>query len=449
MNPEFLRNLWLELTPWRMAAMAGILALIFAATALTGGDILYRTAVFLYYAIVVVWGTRNAALSVVGEIRNRTWDSQRLSALGPGQMMWGKLFGATAYNWFGGIVCLAVILVFVSETRGTGEATASLVYYLAVGVISHAAALLASLIAVGRNRSPSRLDVFFHQVVGLFAAVWVYTVWSMTKPTVFWTQSPFAAASFDWWGVAVNGSTFMLLSLSIFAAWLLVGCYRTMRIELQMRNGPWVWLGFLVFSGFYCAGFESGNFSVASAPMGEFSLRLAQAGVMFLFLSYVMAFLEPKNSVRYRWMAGELSARRYGKVLGALQGWMTSALAALAVGIVLLAALGHGGAWQVAALVAAVLGFFVRDMAAIVLVGSLSPRKSDLAVLAALCVPYIVLPLLLRGLGGAALLVLCYPRFGSEPLWLSPAVAVCEAVLAAVCAVLFLVPRVSPTAKKA
>ena len=29
--------------------------------------------------IVVVWGTRNAALSVVGEIRDRTWDMQRLS----------------------------------------------------------------------------------------------------------------------------------------------------------------------------------------------------------------------------------------------------------------------------------------------------------------------------------------------------------------------------------
>ena len=59
---------------------------------------------------VVLWGTRSAALSVVGEIRERTWDSQKLSSIGPSQMVWGKLFGATFANWFGGALCLPFIL---------------------------------------------------------------------------------------------------------------------------------------------------------------------------------------------------------------------------------------------------------------------------------------------------------------------------------------------------
>lgn len=71
----------------------------FGAAALSAGTS-YRpaaVATFLYYVIVVLWGSRNAALGVVGEIRERTWDVQRLSALSAGQMTWGKLFGATIY----------------------------------------------------------------------------------------------------------------------------------------------------------------------------------------------------------------------------------------------------------------------------------------------------------------------------------------------------------------
>ena len=52
----------------------------------------------------MLWGTRSAALSVVAEIRERTWDSQKLSSIGPWTMVWGKLFGATAANWFGALV---------------------------------------------------------------------------------------------------------------------------------------------------------------------------------------------------------------------------------------------------------------------------------------------------------------------------------------------------------
>ena len=60
MNPEFRRNLWLELTPRRVAFMAGVLLLIFLAAALTGGGDSRPAAVakYIYYFIVVLWGTR-------------------------------------------------------------------------------------------------------------------------------------------------------------------------------------------------------------------------------------------------------------------------------------------------------------------------------------------------------------------------------------------------------
>ena len=112
MNPEFQRNVWLELTPRRMILMVALLALAFLAAALSGGKDYGTggTAEWIFYAIVVVWGTRNAATAVVGEIRDRTWDMQRLSSLSAATMTWGKLFGSTIYNWFGGAICLAVLL---------------------------------------------------------------------------------------------------------------------------------------------------------------------------------------------------------------------------------------------------------------------------------------------------------------------------------------------------
>ncbi len=36
-----------------------------------------------------------------------------------------------------------------------------------------------------------------------------------------------------------------------------IGCYRQMRTELQMRNGPLVWLAFSLFLAIYVAGFAS------------------------------------------------------------------------------------------------------------------------------------------------------------------------------------------------
>ncbi len=101
MNPEFVRNLWLEAAPFRLALIAGVLLLVFAALSVSpfgqSGNAA-AIAQLLYWFVTVLWGTRAAGLSVVGEIRERTWDSQKLSAIGPVEMVWGKLVGATIHT---------------------------------------------------------------------------------------------------------------------------------------------------------------------------------------------------------------------------------------------------------------------------------------------------------------------------------------------------------------
>ncbi|MGD9744688.1 MAG: hypothetical protein AB7V53_18750, partial [Dongiaceae bacterium] len=100
MNPELVRNLWVELTPRRILAALFVLGSVFAlawASMQADDRALARAALWAYYLIVLLWGPRQAALTLADEVADRTWDTQRMSALGPWQMAWGKLAGGTSF----------------------------------------------------------------------------------------------------------------------------------------------------------------------------------------------------------------------------------------------------------------------------------------------------------------------------------------------------------------
>src|SRR5262249_32005097 len=131
MNPELMRNLWLELSPRRLTLMFGVLALLFATAALGGGNIKSPATVAeaMFILIVILWDTRKAADAVIGEIRDRTWDGQRLSAIPAWSMVWGKLFGSTSYVWAGGAFCIAILVVNSFVEKGEVAALYDLFYY--------------------------------------------------------------------------------------------------------------------------------------------------------------------------------------------------------------------------------------------------------------------------------------------------------------------------------
>lgn len=439
MNPEFQRNLWVELTPRRMTLMVVLLALAFFAAAISGGVdySLAGTARWLYYAIVVVWGTRNAAMAVVGEIRDRTWDMQLLSSIAPGEMTWGKLFGATIYNWFGGAICLAVLLSDTVAHQGAPTALIDLVYYLAVGAISQAAAFLASLIAVRRRQAHSRLDIFVYQVVGLAAGAAVYTIWSIADPAGSILTHKKASDFVLWWGQSFDTRGFLLASLAVFTAWTLVGCYREMRLELKMRNGIWVWLAFLVFMGLYVAGLDAWLVNDQSlADWDAASLRLGLAGTTFAALTYLMVVLEPKDRVHYRWLGSQLATARFGAFFGGLQAWMMSYAATILCAAALLVMLyrSHPELVEQSALIAAAVGFLTRDVSIFVLMRSLpGRRRGDFAALGILFALYVLAPAIVKGLGLENALMAFYPH-PTAPLWVGPLVAWAEGLGVAVLA---------------
>jgi hypothetical protein len=434
MNPEFLRNVWLELTARRAVFMIVVLALVFFAAALAGGSNYSpaNVAELLFYFIVVFWGSRNAALSVVGEIRDRTWDLQRLSSLGAGTMAWGKLFGSTIYNWFGGAICLTVLLASEVVHQGPVTALIDLVYYIGIGVISQAAALLASLIAARRRNAHFRYGAFAYQLAGVLAALFVFWIWSAADPagSILIHKKP--TEFIVWWQSSFDSRPFLLLSLASFAAWTLVACYRQMRIELKMRNGPSVWLAFLLFMGVYAAGFDAWQSSgPETAAWDSVARRLALATSTFGILTYVMVLLEPKERVLYRWMGAQIAAGHVDKALLRFQAWMMSYFAAIAVAAALVVRLvqleGRFGP-DTAAIVSAT-GFLTRDVALFVLFQSLpGRRRGDFAAVVALFALYALIPAILHGLDLTRALPFFYPEPG-DPLWLSPVVAWGEAIV--------------------
>ena len=114
MNPELRRNLWLEFSAHRLIAMPAIIVLIgMFIYAISKEDALKNLAIAAAVGAVVLlplWGARLAMESVTEEARDRTWDAQRLSSIGPWQMTWGKLLGATAFVWYGGAICLLLFI---------------------------------------------------------------------------------------------------------------------------------------------------------------------------------------------------------------------------------------------------------------------------------------------------------------------------------------------------
>lgn len=429
MSPEFRRNLWLELTPRRVVFMAGFLALAFFAVGVT--NIAYSPATAaqtLFYFIVVLWGTRNAGMSVVSEIRDRTWDLQRLSSISAADMTWGKLFGSTIYNWLGGAICLGVMLIYGIAHNTPVATLLDIIYYITAGVIAQSAAFLASLIAVRRRSAHSRLDVFIYQIVGILAALGVLYVWEAADPEGALLLGHKPTDFIAWWGATFDARPFLLVSLAIFAGWILTGCYREMRRELQLRNGPLVWLGFLAFIGLYVAGFDAWlTRDATTAQWSVVALRLALASTAYGFLTYVMVLLEPKDRVLYRWYGSQIASGQVGLALRSLQAWIMSWFATIAVGAVLvwwLLAQGMGG---YSALTADALGFLTRDLAIFVLF-AVSTRRSDFAALATLFALYIFVPAILDGIGLSSALPFFYPR-ATDPTWFGPAAAWAEAAM--------------------
>lgn len=400
-NPELRRNLWLELSVQRLIAMPAVLFLLFMLGWSWGEqEAVAQGALFVGWALLVLWGTRMACDSVVAEVQGRTWDGQRLSGIGPGAMTVGKLFGGTVYAWYGAGICLLAMLL----SGGVRDDDLAPLRLVSTGLFAHGVALWFGLIQLRLQSGVRRFQVTFAQILAIIAS-------AQFLPLV-------AGFAFEinWYGIVFQPDVFALCVTALFAVWGWIGCYRLMRAELQYRSRPFVWLLFLGFLVFFFTGFTDRLPDLSdSLPMEAGFVEIGLSFHILVVATWLAGFLEPKSIVRLRRLIDRTRRADWRGVLDDLPPWVAGLPVVILVGIVTALRLPDGGV--VAAQVLSTILFLLRDMALVHYV-ALGPnmRRGHLASLIYLIVLYAIVPALLGSVGAYDLLALFVPVAGAQML---------------------------------
>ena len=200
-----------------------------------------------------------------------------------------------------------------------------------------------------------------------------------------------------------------------------------MRVELQLRNLPWAWAGFVLIAALYIAGFDSAS----EAEAGALDHRLTLAAAACAVCAYLGALIEPADPVRARQFLAGLNPIK-GLDLERLV-WITPLVAKpMALTVILLVwdamiRQRDTGAPQ-AALTLAALAFVLRDLGLIAAFRFGSPRRGDFNVLMRLAFLYVLGGLVGRLVGGVNGPALFIPTL--RPVALSLVSGSVQAVLA-------------------
>lgn len=423
-NPEFLRNLMLQLSLQRFLIAPFAFGAIFLVTWLgTENDptVLAEVANVIFWVLVLLWGTRRAADALAEEISGGTWDSQRLSALGAWPMTWGKFFGGTVYVWYCAAFCLGVWLLATLQTRPAAEALQEALFMVGDGLFAQMVAFAASLMFLRKQPLARRLPVTFCQLLGLGAGLLMRS--EPGQIANLWLE----VETVDWYGLEIEPNLFHLLSLTAFGAWALIGAYRLMRAELQFRAWPWIWLCFAVFLMAYAEGFFHNLLGAAHPQAGLNLLAPLAVGVL---LTYAVLFAEQKDVVRYRWALRALRSGDWRRGFALLPLWVPTfgLAAALAIANAIQADPAVlAGAWEpeirdlgvlpTPAVFIALICFLARDVALVLALNfGRKRRRADMTALVYLVVLYGPLPGIIVVLGFDPIGSLFYPASFGDPL---------------------------------
>lgn len=405
MNPEFRRQLWLQFTATRLALLPALLLTCFTAVFLSANETPARylaiAGALLFAGLVWGMGTLAAGASVIDEVTDRTWDQQRMSAMQPWAMTWGKLAGATAYGWYGGALCLLVALpsALMSEHR-------ELAWRLTVAGILSGVFLQAALLAV--NLQLAKIGGRMVRRGG---------VWTLLM-LLLWGLGPVTGLVRDpgptWWGQPLNALDFTVLSMALFALCAVVAAWRSMAEVLMVRQWPWGWPALALLATVYLTGFIPSH-------------RLASFGLMGLAacatLSYVSLLTEPQPRPLWQRVATRLAGGQWRAALLQLPRWPTTLLLALpfAVWVTLSLSNDHFLPWPGRDLFAlhpvSLVLLMGRDCAlALFLAFSLTGRRPVMGFVVLMAVLYGLLPWLFGLAHNDVLLGLVQPLLATGPL---------------------------------
>lgn len=323
MNPEIQRYAWLELSVQRLILLPLVLiglaiALPKQATSFIG--------LFGFLTLGIMWGIRAAFGAIPKEVTDRTWDWQRMSALSPWTMAWGKLLGSTLAPWYGALISLGIFAV--AGLKNSPISIGQIILFLVgVAVSLQAFAMMVSLQLIrqpGFGQKPGNrwlgvaVSLFF-----FFALVVPASVLLTEAIRHFFRKGNTLEINVYWYQINIGKHLidFTLLSLYLFVGWSLLGLYRSMRIQQQYTNSPLIWLLFVLYLLTYAAGFAYNwerflfqNPLMAPEFGGPLQQQLFPKFVtcmpLAIGLVYLTMLIEPKDPVGFRKLLQAAKERR-------------------------------------------------------------------------------------------------------------------------------------------
>jgi hypothetical protein len=382
MNPEFRRQLWLQFSLTRLVLIPALLAICMVAAYLSTPVKILESWTFLasgaFFLLVFGMGVRAAGASVTDEITEATWDQQRMSAMQPWSMAWGKLAGATAYSWYGAALCLLVAVPSALSTHDHVLSKALSAVLLGVFFQAVMVAVNLQLVKIGGTVA-RRGGLWLLVLMGLLL---FNLVPSLTRDL----------HQITWWNMAFSSQGFTIASLVLCVACALVSCWRSMAEVLAVRQLPWGWPALALVTTTYLAGFKPENPALFFAGFGLIVCTLVTYGALVT---------EPQTRPLWQRIITQLQSGRWVTALQLLPRWPTtlclSAVFALVCMVVLDAgffAVTTGPRWgQMAQQPIAFVLLLGRDCC-IALFFAFSPtgRRPMLAFLVSMFVLYGVLP---------------------------------------------------------
>ncbi|GMR07357.1 MAG: hypothetical protein BMS9Abin26_0360 [Gammaproteobacteria bacterium] len=423
-NPEFQRNIWLEFTLHRLLATPIIIGAVFlllflSSSSLEGFWVLANNvSMILLVVIMLFWGVRQAAEAVSTEIKDRTWDGQRMSAISPWSLAWGKLFGSTLFTWYTAIFCVA--LYYISgKAAGIEYTTLKTIVVVLSGLLTQAIALLASMNVIQKNRDQSRSSS-----TAVFAVV-------VTIGGISLYAAMDARTTVDWFGMSYDGLPFISLSMLVWLVWAYIGIYRYMRSELQLRNGPIVWTAFMIFALLYSAGFI--NISIFDQDH-IVATRMFYVYNILLASVYMLLLTEKKDPILFRRAFKKLRDNRYIRFSEELTNWPINMAMLILFAIFFLASKYSGLTLQnemvnINNYILASIVFMFRD-AGIILFFSFSanPKRIEVTSIIYLAILYLLIPKILDLMGLSYLSAALIPTSGVN-IWFTIVAACLQVVL--------------------
>lgn len=417
MNPEFRRQLWLGFSVTRLAVLPLLLLACFAVAFLSTPDnvatVLAITGAAMFAVLVWGMGTLAAGSSVMDEITERTWDQQRMSAMQPWAMTWGKLGGATAYGWYGGALCLLVAAPAALWSGLGDKVLQTALMAVLLGLFLQALLIAFNLQLVKNGGHQASRGGIWLLVVGL--------LWG-AAPLFGLSREP----SVTWWGQPFGSLNFSLASMALCAVGALVAAWRSMAEVLAVRQLPWGWPTLAALLAVYLSGFASAHHAATLAVVGVASCAA---------LTYLALLTEPQPRPMWQRVVTRLAGGQWRAAWLQLPRWPTTLL--LAVPFVLAASLAlnplEGPVWpelqHIKLYPATFLLLVVRDCAlALFFAFAVKNRRAVTSFLLAMFALYVLLPWLLGAVGGNMLASLVQPLLAGSGL--SFVVALMHAALA-------------------